>query len=90
VKVEFTLTVYDAVRLRDALEDALGDCSLPHGRSLFKFVQTMVDKSLATVDTAACTERNACKDCGAPGMGDAYYDNYPGEDPRRCTACGML
>jgi hypothetical protein len=36
------------------------------------------------------TKPGPCPTCGVPGMGDAYYDNYPGEDPRRCTTCGYL
>jgi hypothetical protein len=37
------------------------------------------------------TKPGPCPDCGAPGMGDAYYDgNYPDEDPRRCNTCGTL
>lgn len=32
----------------------------------------------------------SCPQCGYPGMADAFYDNYPGEDPRRCSRCGAL
>lgn len=58
---------------------------------------TKSTKSSSSSKVTASDPVAACPDCGAPGMGDAFYDGgYIAEDPQRpgfdtsgrCMTCG--